>query len=147
MRSVTLSCWGDQYENLIVRCLEIADSELGQAPCELGGVIGSADANALGGVGACLPEPWPPEGEVLEREPKRFRVGELAVEVEQRRLQRGELVVLEIEPVEEVVLGAERVELLTRELVALGVEWDPERGQLRPVRIETTGERLSDISE
>ena len=67
-------------------------------------------------------EAGPAERQVLQREPERLGVGELAVEVEQRRLERGELVVLEVEPVEEVVLGAERVELLAGELVALRVE-------------------------
>ena len=96
--------------------------ELRQAARELGRVVRGAHAHALGGVGAGLVEAGPAEGQVLEREPQRLGVGELAVEVEQRRLQRRELVVLEVEPVEEVVLGAKGVELLAGELVALGVE-------------------------
>ena len=116
--------------------------ELGEPAGELGRVVGRADAHALGGVGARLVEPGPAEREVLEREPQRLRVGELAVEVEERRLQRGELVVLQVEAVEEVVLGAEGVELLARELVALRVERHAERGELGAVGVEAPRERL-----
>ena len=87
-------------------------------------------------------KPGPAERQVLEREPQRLGVGELAVEVEERRLQRRELVVLEVEPVEEVVLGAERVELLAGELVALRVERHAEPGQLGAVGVEPARERL-----
>ena len=111
--------------------------ELREPSGELGRVVGRADADALGGVRAGVLEAGPPEREVLEGEPERLRVGELAVEVEERGLQRRELVVLQVEPVEEVVLGAERVELLARELVALGVEGHPERRSARPGRSRT----------
>ncbi len=119
------------------RCLELR-----QAPCELGGVVGRAHADALLGVDAGLVEAGPAEGEVLEREPERLGVGELAVEVEQRRLERRELVVLEVEPVEEVVLGAQRVELLAGELVPLGMERHAEARELRPVGVEAPREGL-----
>ena len=116
--------------------------ELRQAAGELGRVVRRADAHPLGRVGARVLEPGPAEREVLQREPQWLGVGELAVEVEQRRLQRRELVVLEVEPVEEVVLRAEGVELLARELVALRVERHPEPGELRAIRVEAAGERL-----
>ena len=109
-----------------MRCFEIAASSFDRRPASSGGVVGRADADALRGVGARLVEAGAAEGQVLEREPQRLGVGELAVEVEQRRLQRRELVVLEVEPVEEVVLGAQRVELLAGELVALRMERHPE---------------------
>ena len=89
-----------------------------------------------------MPEAGPAEREVLEREPERLGVGELPLEGVERRLERGELVLVELELVEEVVLGAEGVELLARELVALGVERDAERGQLRAVGVEAARERL-----
>ena len=111
--------------------------ELREASGELGRVVGCADADALGGGRAGVLEAGPPEREVLEREPQRLRVGELAVEVEERGLQRGELVVLQVEPVEEVVLGAERVELLAGELVALRVERAPRARSARPGRSRT----------
>ena len=119
------------------RCLELR-----QPPGELGRVVRSADADALGGVGARLVEPGPAEREVLQREPQRLGVGELAVEVEERRLERRELVVLEVEAVEEVVLGAQGVELLAGELVALRVERDAEPGELGAVGVEPPRERL-----
>jgi hypothetical protein len=69
------------------------------------------------------------EREVLEREPQRLRIGELpssrysAVWRPRARRRRARAV-------EEVVLGAERVELLAGELVALGLERDAEGDQL-----------------
>ena len=57
-------------------------------------------------------------------------------------MESGELVVVEVEPVEEVVLGAERVELLARELVALRLQRNAERGQLGAVGVEAARECL-----
>ena len=116
--------------------------ELREATGELGRVLGGTDANALRGVRASLREPRPTECEVLQCEPKRLGVGELPVQVEEGRLQRRQLVVLEVEPVEEVVLGAKGVELLTRELVALGVQRHAEPGQLGAVGVEAACEGL-----
>src|SRR4029079_19489508 len=82
------------------------------------------------------------EGEVLQCEPERLGVRELPLEGVEGRLQRRELVVVEIESVEEVVLGAKRVELLARELVALRLQWNAERRELRTVRIKTAGKCL-----
>ena len=82
------------------------------------------------------------ESEVLEREAQRLRVGELPFEGVERGLQRRELVLVEVELVEEVMLGAEGVELLAGELVALRGERHAERGQLGPVGVEPAGERL-----
>ena len=65
----------------------------------------------------------PAECEILEREPKRLGIGEAPVEEMERRLQCCQLVVLEIEGGEEVLLGAQRVELFPGELVPLGMEW------------------------
>ena len=115
--------------------------ELREAAGELGRVVGSADPHALCRLGRRLREAGAAEREVLEREAERLGVGELAFQVVQRRLQRGELVVVELEPVEEVVLRAKRVQLLPGELVALRGERDAQRGQLRAVRIEPAGRR------
>ena len=68
---------------------------------------------------ARLVEARPAEREVLQREPERLGVGELPLEQVERGLQRRELVVVELELGEEVVLGAQRVQLLARELVPL----------------------------
>ena len=116
--------------------------ELREPSRELGRVVGRADADALGGRRRRVLEAGPAEREVLQREPQRLGVRELAVEVEERRLQRGELVVVEVEPVEEVVLRAQRVELLAGELVALRVERHAEPGQLGAIGVEPARERL-----
>src|SRR5581483_2928078 len=89
-----------------------------------------------------LAEARPAEREVLEREPQRLRVGELAVEEGERRLERGELLVRERDRRQEVALRPQRVELLARELVALRGERHAEREQLRPVGVEPPRERL-----
>ena len=83
------------------------------------------------------------EREVLQREAQRLGVGEAALEQVEAGLQRRELVVVEIERRQEVALGAQRVELLAGELVALGLERDPEPVlQLGPIGVEAAGERL-----
>ena len=58
-------------------------------------------------------------GAILERKSQWLGVGELPFEVVDGVAERCELVVVELEPVEGVVLRAERVELLARELVPL----------------------------
>ena len=87
-------------------------------------------------------EAGPSQGEVLQRKPQRLRVGELALEVVERGLQRRKLVVVELETVEEVVLRAQRVELLAGELVALRVERHAERRELGAIGVEAPRERL-----
>src|SRR5207248_2747811 len=57
--------------------------------------------------------------EVLQREAERLRVSELSIEQGKRSLKRGQLLVPELDRGEKVALGAERVELLTGELVPL----------------------------
>ncbi len=116
--------------------------ELRQAARKLGRVVGRIDANALGRLGRRLPEAGASEREVLEGQTQGFRVGELPLEVVEGGLERGKLVVVQLEPVEEVVLGAECVQLLSRELVALGLERDAEGRQLGTIGVETTRERL-----
>ena len=116
--------------------------ELREPRRELGRVVRGGDAHPLRGRGRRMAEARPAEREVLERQPEWLGVGELALQRVERGLERRELVLVELELVEEVVLGAEGVELLARELVALGGERDPERGQLGPIGVEATGERL-----
>jgi impB/mucB/samB family len=82
------------------------------------------------------------EGEVLEREAQRLRVRELPVQQVQGDLERGELLVVEVELREEVLLGTERVELLARELVPLRVERHAEGDELAAVGVEPPGEGL-----
>jgi hypothetical protein len=84
----------------------------------------------------------PTEREVLEREPERLRIRELALEQVEAGLERGELVVGQLQLGQEVVLRAERVQLLARELVTLGVERDTEVAQLGAIGVEPPGEGL-----
>ncbi len=116
--------------------------ELAQPARQLRRVVRIADIDTHGGLGRRLSEARPAEGEVLEREPERLCVRELPLEEVEAGLERRELVVRELERRQEVVLRRERVELLARELVPLGFEWDAEREQLRAVRVEPSRERL-----
>ena len=116
--------------------------ELREPAGHLDGVVRVAHLDAHGGLRRLLAEAGPAEREVLQREPQRLRVRELAVEEEERRLERGELVVAELELGQEVLLRAQRVELLAGELVPLRVERHAERDELRAVRVEPAGERL-----
>src|SRR4029079_15521702 len=93
----------------------------------------SRDTHALRRRRRRVAEPGAAEREVLERKPQGLGIGELPFERVERRLQRGELVLVALELVEEVVLRAQRVQLLARELVALRVERNPERAELRAV--------------
>ena len=81
-----------------------------------------------------------PEREVLERQSKRLRIGELPLQEVQRGLKRSELVVRQLELGEEVVLRPEGVELFPRELVALRLERDTQRKELGAVGVEAPGE-------
>ena len=132
----------DQYSNFSVRFLEIAPSSFASRPGSSGEYPGSWSSTARAVSRRRLLEARPAEGEVLEREAERLRVGELALEEIETGLERGELLVGQLERRQEVALGAQAVELLARELVALGVERDPEREQLGPVGVEASGERL-----
>ena len=116
--------------------------ELRQAPRHLDGVVGVAQLDAHRALGRRLHLAGPAERQVLEREPQRLGVGELPFEQVERRLERGQLVLLELELGEEVLLGAQRVELLAGELVALRVERDAEGDQLGAVGVEAAREGL-----
>ena len=82
--------------------------------------------------------------QLLEREPQRLGVGELAVEQRQRGAQRAELLVGELDRGQVEVLGRQRVVLGL--VVALGrlvdLEVDAERVELGAVRVEAAREGL-----
>ncbi len=82
------------------------------------------------------------EREVLQREPQRLGVCEPSFEQEEARLQRRQLLVVELELRKEVALGAQGVELFARELVTLRIERHAERNELRTVGVEPARERL-----
>ena len=127
-----------------MRCFEIAPFELAEAPLELGRVVRVADERAYRGVGRGRREAagGAAEREVLQREPERLGVGEPPLEQVEARLQRRELLVVELELGEEVALRAQRVQLLAGEFVALAVERHAERDELRAVRVEAPRERF-----
>src|SRR6266511_43782 len=109
--------------------------ELAEPAGHLRRVVGVEHLYTHGGVGRGLVEAGPAEREVLQGKPKRLRVRELSLEQVQRGLEGRELVVVQLELAEEVVLRAERVQLLARELVALGLERDAEGEQLRAIGV------------
>ena len=118
--------------------------ELAEAALQLGRVVGVAHLDANRGRSRAVVEPSgrAAERQVLQREPQRLGVGEAPFEQVQARLQRRELVVVQLERGQEVALGSERVELLAGEFVALRVERHAEPHELRPVRVEAPGKRL-----
>src|ERR1051325_10461155 len=116
--------------------------ELAQPALHLGGVLGVEHLDAHRRLCRRLGETRATESEVLQREAKRLRVGELAFEQVQRGLQRGELVVRQLQRGEEVPLGAHVVELLAGVLVALRGERHAEALELRAVGVEPPRERL-----
>jgi hypothetical protein len=116
--------------------------ELRQAARHLGGVVRVAHLDAHGGLRRLLVETWAAEREVLQGKPQRLGVRELALEHVESGLERGELVLLQLELGQEVVFGAQRVELLAGELVALRVERDAEGDELGAVGVEAAREGL-----
>ena len=101
--------------------------ELRQAARRLGRVVGVEHLDPARRLGPRLAEAGPSEREVLKGETQRLRVRELPLEQVEGGLERGELLVLEFERGQEVLLGAERVQLLAGELVALRLQRDAER--------------------
>ena len=116
--------------------------ELRQPARRLGRVVGIEHLDAARRLGRRLAEAGPSEREVLEREPQRLGVRELPLEQVEGGLQRRELLVLELELREEVLLRAERVQLLAGELVALRLQRDAEREELSAVGVEAPREGL-----
>ena len=118
--------------------------ELAEAALQLGRVVGVAHLDAHRGAGRRRGERAgrPAEREVLQREPQRLGVREAPFEEEEARLQRRELFVVELELRQEVALGAQRVQLLAGELVALRVERHAECDELGAVGVEAARERL-----
>ena len=91
------------------------------------------------GVGA---RPRPAEREVLEREPQRLGIRELALEQVEAGLERRQLVVGELDRRQEVLLLAQAVELLRRELVAARRDGDSQILELAAIGVVAPRERL-----
>ena len=105
-------------------------------------VVRVADDDALLRRHARVGEAGPSEREVLQREPERLCVREPPLEQVERRLQRGQLILFELQLGQEVALRAQGVQLLAGELVALTVERHAERDELRAVGVEPAREGL-----
>ena len=118
--------------------------QLAEPALQLRRVVGIADLDAHRSRGrrAVARARGTSEREVLQREAERLRVGEAPLEQVQARLQRRELVVVELERRQEVAFGAEGVELFTGVLVALRVERYAEADELGTVGVETPREGL-----
>jgi hypothetical protein len=95
-------------------------------------------------VGSAVERALPPPRDLLERQPQRLGVGELAVEQGERGPQRSELRVGELDRGQVVVLGRQRVELGLEEALAwpVDLERDPEALELGAVGIEPARERV-----
>ena len=124
-----------------MRCFEIAPSSFAEPARISAEYSGSSTSTRRRSRSAPRRSPRA-EREVLQREPQRLGVGELALEQVEAGLQRRELVVGQLERRQEVALGAHAVELLAGVLVPLGVERDAEREQLRAVGVEPAREGL-----
>jgi hypothetical protein len=116
--------------------------ELRESSRRLGRVVGIEHLHAARRLGRRLAEARPSECEVLEREPQRLRVRELALEQVEGGLEGSEFLILELELGQEVLLRAECVQLLACELVALRLQRDAEREQLGAVGVEAPREGL-----
>ena len=116
--------------------------ELGEARGDLGGVATARKVERYANRGRLLQHARAAQREVLQREAQRRCVGELALEQEQARVERGELAVGEVQRRQEVVLARERVELLAGELVAIRLDRHAQRQELGAIGVEATGKRL-----
>jgi len=116
--------------------------ELAEPAGHLGRVVGIEDLDTHRGLGRSVRKARAAERQILQGQPQRLGVRKLSLQQVEGRLQGGELVVLEVELRQEVVLRAERVELLPRELVALRLKRDTEREQFGAVGVEAARKRF-----
>jgi hypothetical protein len=118
--------------------------DLRQPPRQLGaaGRRGDAESDRLPQAAAERARAAP--GDLLERQPQRLGVRELAVEQRERGLQRGALVVGEGDRRQVEGLGRERVVLLLGEAVGglVDRQVDTERVELRAVRVKAARKRI-----
>ena len=116
--------------------------DLRQAARQLGAAGRRGDAEADRALGGRVERARAAPGDLLEREPQRLGVGELAVEQAERRLQGGELGVGELDRRQVERAARERVVLLLGEPVGrlVDAQVDAERVELRPVGVEAASE-------
>ena len=118
--------------------------DLGQAGGDLGAAGRRGDAEADRALLGRVERARAPPGDLLQREPQRLGVGELAVEQLQRGLQRRVLLVGEGDRREVEGLGRERVVLLLGEALGglVDAQLDAERVELGAVGVEAARERV-----
>ena len=118
--------------------------DLGQALRELAAAAVGREADVDRHGLALVERARPAPGDLLQREPQRLGVGELAVEQAERRAQRGQLAVGELDRRQVVVLGRQRVELGLEEALGrlLDLERDAEALELGTVGVEAARERV-----
>ncbi len=116
--------------------------DLGQAARQLRPAGRRGDAEPDRALGRRVERARPAPGDLLEREPQRLGVGELAVEQAQRRLQGGELGVGELDRRQVEGAARERVVLLLGEPVGrlVDAQVDAQRVELRAVGVEAPSE-------
>ena len=102
------------------------------------------DAQRDGALLGCAQRARAAPGDLLEGQAERLGVGEFAVQEAERRLQRRELLVGELDCREVEVLGPQRVVLLLGGAVGgpLDRELDAQRLELGAVRVEAPRERV-----
>ena len=105
---------------------------------------GSARRTSIGAPSPSCERARPTPRDLLERQAQRLGVGELAVEQAERRAQRGQLAVGELDRPQVVVLGRQRVELGLEEALGglLDLKRDAEALELGAVGVEAPGERV-----
>src|SRR5207244_9585612 len=112
-RPLALTVAGDRVVGELDRpLLRDGALQLSEAAWHLGRVVRVEHLDADGSLGGGFSESRPSQREVLKGKSQRLGVGELPLEQVEGGLQRGKLVVVELQLVEEVVLGAEGVEVL-----------------------------------
>ena len=116
--------------------------ELGEARGDLGRVTATGEVERHADCGRLLEHARAAERQVLQGEPQRCRVGELALQQEQAGVECGELAVGQVQRRQEVVLTRQRVELLAGELVAIRLDRHAQRQELGAIGVEATGKRL-----
>ena len=126
--------------------LPAADGRLDLA--EVGGhlrrVVAAQQVDRDGAGGVVVERARPAQGEVLERQPQRLRVGELPLQQVEAGLQRRQLGLVEVELGEVVVLGRQRVEVALERVVARALhgQAQPHGLDLGAVGVEPAQERL-----
>ena len=118
--------------------------DLGEVGRDLGAVVAAEQVHRDGAGGVVVERARAAEGEVLQRQPQRLRVGELPLQQVQAGLEGGELGRVEVELRQVVVLRRQRVQVALERVVAraLNRQAQAHRLDLGPVGVEAAQEGL-----